>query len=237
MLPQFFSQAAIMATLCLAGLASATVDPDPATITSVKSSTTRRAGQAKQTPGNVMKPCGKHISLCGAEDEDNIVIIPRSTITKTNNITSTSIKVLKPTTVTVTSISVSTVIDTTKGHCRKTVTADGPPVEVTVDVKIIEVEEIQSVATTTATDIKVVTVSAVEQCFLEKYTILAAGPGSQDPSSLVAEPSARSTASPAASEAPVVDRGRSADDSAQAPIGEDPADPKVIMGSDGQMWG
>lgn len=73
-----------------------------------------------------------------------------------------------------------------KGHCRKTVTAAGPPVEVTVDVKVVTVQEIQSIGTTTKIDIHTVTASAVEQCFLETYTILAHGPGGSGPSASMA---------------------------------------------------
>ncbi|KAM6515602.1 hypothetical protein FALCPG4_013821 [Fusarium falciforme] len=194
MLPQSLSQAAIMATLCLTGLASTAVSSDASAQTvSAPPTISRRAGQPKPSPGNVMKPCGSHISLCGAEDEDNVIYIPRSTITKTNKITSTSTKVLKPTTLTVTQISVSTITDTTKGHCRKTVTAAGPPVEVTVDVKVVKVQEIQSIDTTTKTDVHIVTASAVEQCFLETYTILAQGPGDSDPSMSSMAASSRST--------------------------------------------
>ncbi|CAJ0553245.1 Ff.00g117570.m01.CDS01 [Fusarium sp. VM40] len=201
MLPQSISQAAIMATFCLTGLASADVSSDASTQTvSAPPIISRRVGQPKPSPGNVMKACGSHISLCGAEDEDNVIYIPRSTITKTNSITSTSTKVLKPTTLTVTQISVSTVTDTTKGHCRKTVTAAGPPVEVTVDVKVVKVQEIQSIGTTTKTDIHTVTASAVEQCFLETYTILAHGSGGSGPSASLAA-SSRSIESASTAEA------------------------------------
>ncbi|KAF9770294.1 hypothetical protein IL306_012196 [Fusarium sp. DS 682] len=126
--------------------------------------------------------------------------------------------------------------DFNQGHCRKTITADGPPVEVTVDVKVITVQELQSVATSVSTTVQTVTASAVEQCFLETYTALAGGPGTSTISIPTVERSTRSTASPAASDEPIGDGDRSTDDSAQEPLGVVSDDPPVIVGSDGDMW-
>ncbi|KAF0635873.1 hypothetical protein NXS19_004268 [Fusarium pseudograminearum] len=166
-----------MTGLCLMGLVSASVRDDTSSYTTETSSmTSRRAGQSGAAAGNVIKSCGSHISVCGAEDEDNVIYIPRSTETETNEIHSISIKRLKPTTLTVTEISVSTIIEETMGHCRRTVTAAGPPAKVTIDVTIVSIQEVQDVDTVVETVTSTTTASVVEQCFLETYTILGREP-------------------------------------------------------------
>ncbi|CEI67448.1 hypothetical protein FVEN_g13066 [Fusarium venenatum] len=201
MFSRSFPRATIVATLCLTALVSGAVSHDDHTVTTEAShATSRRAGQPTDVHGNVMKACGSHISLCGVEDEDNVILVPKTTITKTNNITSTSIKRLKPTTSVIVEISVLTVTDTTKGHCRKTVIAAGPPAEVTVDVTIVAVQEIQKVERITTVSVVTTTASVVEQCFLEKHNGLGHMPEYRGPeSSRVVTPhlSSTQTASPA----------------------------------------
>ncbi|KAK2473836.1 hypothetical protein H9L39_13796 [Fusarium oxysporum f. sp. albedinis] len=243
MFPQSLSQAAIMATLCFAGLASAvreSGDPSPATISVSTSTTTLRADETQtgNPDDKVMVPCAGHITQCGVEDKAKIIYVPKSTRTITNKIVTTSVVVLPTSTRVIESVTVSTVTNTTKGHCRETHYLPGEPVEVTVDVLIVTTEEIQPISNTTTWITSVVTASAIEQCFLERYTILGRGPGSQGSpgASAAAEAaSARSSdsVSPAASTPAASDESHSDDDSAQQRLGTVDDLPEVI-GSDGE---
>ncbi|KAG8677581.1 hypothetical protein FPOAC1_003605 [Fusarium poae] len=198
MLYNIFLRAVITATFCLMGSVSAAISVDDSTqTTETYSVTSRRAFEPDPVAGNIVKSCGTHISVCGAEDEDNVIYVPRSTETETNEIHTTSIKVLKPTTTTVTEISVSTIIQETKG---KTVIAAGPPVKVTVDVVIVSVQEVQDVDTVTETIVSTTSASVVEQCFLETHTVLGGVPGSWQsgsPTDAIPYLSSTQTASPA----------------------------------------
>ncbi|KAH7240147.1 uncharacterized protein BKA55DRAFT_678505 [Fusarium redolens] len=242
MFPQSLSQAAIIATLCLAGLTSAvreSGDPSPVTISVSSSTTTVRAGETKigNPDDKVMAPCAGHITQCGIEDKAKIVYVPKTTITITNEIVTTSVVVLPPQINVIESVTVETVTNTTKGHCRETVYLPGEPVQVTVDVLVVTTEEIQPISNTTSWITHTVTASAIEQCFLERYTALGQGPGSPVPSAPVVLASARSSdsVSPAASTPAASDESHSADDSAQKPLDPDD-DLPAVMGSDGEMW-
>ncbi|KAH7205546.1 hypothetical protein BKA60DRAFT_611625 [Fusarium oxysporum] len=238
MFPQSLSQAAIMATLCFAGLASAvreSGDPSPAIISVSTSTTTLRADETQtgNPDDKVMVPCAGHITQCGVEDKAKIIYVPKSTRTITNKIVTTSVVVLPTSTRVIESVTVSTVTNTTKGHCRETHYLPGEPVEVTVDVLIVTTEEIQPISNTTTWITSVVTASAIEQCFLERYTILGRGPGSQGSpgASAAAEAaSARSSdsVSPAASTPAASDESHSDDDSAQQRLGTVDDQPEVI---------
>ncbi|WKT51382.1 hypothetical protein QSH57_016352 [Fusarium oxysporum f. sp. vasinfectum] len=227
-----------MATLCFAGLASAvreSGDPSPAIISVSTSTTTLRADETQtgNPDDKVMVPCAGHITQCGVEDKAKIIYVPKSTRTITNKIVTTSVVVLPTSTRVIESVTVSTVTNTTKGHCRETHYLPGEPVEVTVDVLIVTTEEIQPISNTTTWITSVVTASAIEQCFLERYTILGRGPGSQGSpgASAAAEAaSARSSdsVSPAASTPAASDESHSDDDSAQQRLGTVDDQPEVI---------
>ncbi|KAH7154477.1 hypothetical protein DER46DRAFT_688365 [Fusarium sp. MPI-SDFR-AT-0072] len=243
MFPQSLSRAAILATLCLAGLASAvreSGDPSPATISKSSSTTTARAGQTKigRPDDKVMVPCAGHITQCGVEDKAKIIYVPKTTVTVTNKIVTTSVVVLPPQVNVIEKVKVKTITNTTKGHCRETVYLPGEPVTVAVDVVIVTTEEIQPISNTTTWITHTVTASAIEQCFLERYTALARGgnQGSPDASAAAEAASARSSdsVSPAASTPAASDESRPADDPAQRPLGSDDDLPDMV-GSDGEM--
>ncbi|KAG5802578.1 hypothetical protein H9Q74_011999 [Fusarium xylarioides] len=251
MFAQSLSRAAIVATLCFAGLASAvrqSGDPSPAIISESSSTTTARVGETKigKPDDKVMVPCAGHITQCGVEDQAKVVYVPISTETVTNSIVTTEAVTLPTSTRIIESVTVETVTNTTKGHCRTTQYLPGKPVKVTVDVIIVETEEIQPIFNTTTWVVSTVTESAIEQCFLANYSIRGRGPGSRGgpDSSATAEAtpanspvaSARSSdsVSPAASTPAASDESRSDDDSAQRPMETDDERP-VIVGSDGDI--
>ncbi|KAF4487745.1 hypothetical protein FAGAP_11392 [Fusarium agapanthi] len=255
MLAQSLSRAAIMATLCLAGFASAvreSGDPSPAIISPSTSTTTVRAGETNivRPDEKVMVPCAGHITQCGVEDKAKIIYVPRSTRTKTNKIVTTEVVVsfggkalmLKTDML----MQRSDPSNVNKGHCRETHYLPGEPVEVTVDVLIVTTEEIQPITDTIKWVTSKVTESAIEQCFLASYTILGRGPGSRGGpgTSATAEAtparssveSARSSdsVSPAASTPAASDESHSDDEPAQNPMDIDDERP-VIIGSDGEI--
>ncbi|KAF5568833.1 hypothetical protein FPANT_14028 [Fusarium pseudoanthophilum] len=243
MLVQSLSRAAIMATLCLAGFASAvreSGEPSPATISKSSSTTTARAGQTKigRPDDKVMVPCAGHITQCGVEDKAKVIYVPKSTVTVTNSIITTSVVVLPVSTRVIERVKVETITSATKGHCRSTVYLPGEAVTVAVDVVIVDFEEIQPISNSTTWKTHTVTASAIEQCFLEKYTALAHGGGQPGPdtSATAASASARSSdsVSPAASTPAASDESRSDDDSAQNPMDTRDERP-VIIGSDGDV--
>ncbi|KAF4430498.1 hypothetical protein FACUT_8864 [Fusarium acutatum] len=251
MFAQSLSRAAIMATLCLAGLVSAvreSGDPSPAIISKSSSTTTARAGETEigRPDDKVMVSCAGHITQCGVEDKAKIVYVPVSTITITNKIITTEVVTLPTSTRIIESVRVVTVTNTTKGHCRETLYLPGEPSKVTLDVLIVTTEEIQPTTDSVRWIVSEVTESAIEQCFLENYTILGRGPGSQGgldtsatpeatpASSSVASARSSDSASPAASTPAASDESRLTDDPAQRPLGSDD-DLPVIVGSDGEM--
>ncbi|KAF5562469.1 hypothetical protein FPHYL_5663 [Fusarium phyllophilum] len=251
MFAQSLSRAAIVATLCFTGLASAvrqSGDPSPAIISESSSTTTARVGETKigKPDDKVMVPCAGHITQCGVEDQAKVVYVPISTKTVTNKILTTEVVTLPTSTRIIKSVRVKTVTNKTKGHCRTTQYLPGKPVEVTVDVIVVKTEEIQPIYNTTTWVVSRVTESAIEQCFLENYTILGQGPGTQggpDTSATAeatpatsSEASVRSSdsVSPAASTPAASDESRSDDDTAQRPLDTDDERP-VIVGADGDI--
>ncbi|KAF5552870.1 hypothetical protein FMEXI_2650 [Fusarium mexicanum] len=252
MFARSLSRAAIMAALCLAGLASAvrqSGDPSHAIVSESSSTTTRRAGQAKGgRPGDkVMVPCAGHITQCGVEDQAKVVYVPISTKTITHEIVTTEVVTLPTSTRIIESVRVETVTNTTKGHCRTTQYLPGKPVEVTVDVIVVKTEEIQPIFNTTTWVVSKVTESAIEQCFIPNYTILGQGPGSPGSpeasstaeatpaSSSVASARSSDTVSPAASTPAASDESPSYGEPAQKPMKPMDADDErpALVGSDG----
>ncbi|KAF5623256.1 uncharacterized protein FTJAE_10641 [Fusarium tjaetaba] len=238
MLVQSLSRAAIMATLCLAGFASAvreSGDPSPA-ISESTSTTTARAHERKKghREDKVMVSCAGHITQCGVKDKAKIVYVPVSTATVTNTIVKTDVVTLPTSVRVIERVRVETVTNTTMGHCRETLTVTGDPVTVAVDVVVITTEEIQPISNTTTWRVSTVTAGAIEQCFLEKYTMLAQGSASQGgPAEAIPVPSSGNV-SPAASVPAASDESRSEDDSAQNPMDARDERP-VIIGSDGDV--
>ncbi|KAF5582213.1 hypothetical protein FPCIR_9645 [Fusarium pseudocircinatum] len=251
MFARSLSRAAIVATLCLAGLVSAVRESggaSPAIISPSTSTTTARVGETKigNPDDKVMVSCAGHITQCGVEDKAKIIYVPKSTKTKINTIVTTSVVTLPTSIRTIKSVTVSTVTNTTEGHCRETHYLPGEPVEITVDLLIVTTEEIQPISNTTTWETSVVTVSAIEQCFLEKgkYTILGrgpGGPGSSDASSTaeatpasssVASARSSDTVSPAASTHAVSDESYPDGEPVQKPMDTDD-DLPVVVGSDG----
>ncbi|KAF4960358.1 hypothetical protein FGADI_1005 [Fusarium gaditjirri] len=243
MFAQSLSRAAIVATLCLAGLTSAageSGDPSPATISKSSSTTTARAGQTKigRPDDKVMVSCAGHITQCGVEDKAKVIYVPKSTVTVTNKILTTSVVTLPTSTRVIEKVKVKTITNTTMGHCRETVYLPGEPVTVAVDVTIVDIEEVQPISNSTTWKTHTVTASAIEQCFLQKYTAFARGgsQGNPDTSASVESASARSSdsVSPAASTPAASDESRSDDESAQVPLDARDERP-VIIGSDGEF--
>ncbi|KAF5981284.1 hypothetical protein FBULB1_4850 [Fusarium bulbicola] len=250
MFAQSLCRSAIMATLCLAGLVSAvreSGDPSAAIISPSSSTTTARVGETKisNPDDKVMVSCAGHITQCGVEDKAKIIYVPKSTKTRINTIVTTSVVTLPTSIRTIKSVTVSTVTNTTEGHCRETHYLPGEPVEITVDLLIVTTEEIQPISNTTTWETSVVTVSAIEQCFLEKhkYTILGRGPGSSDASSTaeatpasssVASARSSDTVSPAASTHAASDESYPDGEPAQNPMDTDEERP-VIVGPDGDI--
>ncbi|KAF5710914.1 hypothetical protein FMUND_9265 [Fusarium mundagurra] len=250
MFAQSLSRAAIMATLCLAGFASAqreSGDPSPAVIKKSSSTTSARAGDTKisNPDEKVMVSCAGHITQCGVEDKAKIVYVPVSTETVTNEIVTTTVVTLPTSTRIIEKVRVSTVTSATKGHCRETLYLPGEPSKVTLDVIIVKTEEIQPIKDKVTWVVSTVTESAIEQCFIPNYTILGQGLGSRDGDTTFAAAatptnssvvSARSSdsVSPAASTPAASDESRSDDDSAQRPLDTDQERP-VIIGSDGDI--
>ncbi|KLO90618.1 uncharacterized protein Y057_2949 [Fusarium fujikuroi] len=236
------SRAAIMATICLAGLTSAvreSGDPSPAIIS--QSTTSARAHERNigNPEDKVMVSCAGHITQCGVEDKAKIIYIPKSTETITNTIVRTDVVTLPTSTRVIESVTVETITNTTKGHCRETVYVTGEPVTIAVDVVFVTTEEIQPISNTTSWITSTVTASAIEQCFLEKYTILGQGPGSQGgpgPSAAAEAASTRASdsVSPAASTPAASDESRLADDPAQRHLDTD-EERHVIVDSAGDI--
>ncbi|KAF5531033.1 hypothetical protein FNAPI_13416 [Fusarium napiforme] len=250
MLAQSLSRATIMATLCLAGFASAVKEsggPSPAIIKS-SSTTTARVGETKigRPDDKVMVPCAGHITQCGVEDQAKVVYVPISTKTVTNKILTTEVVTLPTSTRVIKSVKVKTVTNKTKGHCRTTQYLPGKPVEVTVDVVVTKTEEIQPIFNTTTWVVSRVTESAIEQCFIPNYSILGQGPrvrvdgdttwAAQATPSSASEESVRSSdsVSPAASTPAASDESRSDDESAQRPLDTEDERP-VIVDSAGEV--
>ncbi|EWG55674.1 hypothetical protein FVEG_13643 [Fusarium verticillioides 7600] len=236
MLVQSLSRAAIVATLCLAGLTSAvreSGDPSPA-ISKSTSTTTARAHERKKghREDKVMVSCAGHITQCGVKDKAKIVYVPVSTSTVTNTIVKTDVVTLPTSVRVIEKVRVETVTNTTMGHCRETLTVTGDAVTVAVDVVFVTTEEIQPISNRTTWRVTTVTASAIEQCFLEKYTMLAQGSASQGgPAEAIPIPSSDNV-SPAASVPAASDESRPADDPAQRPLDSDDDHP-LMVGSDG----
>ncbi|KAI1032573.1 hypothetical protein LB503_012675 [Fusarium chuoi] len=215
MFSQSLPRAAIVATLCLAGLASAVRESGDANAAIISGSSSTTSARARDTnvirpDEKVMVPCAGHITQCGVEDKAKIIYVPRSTKTITNEIVSTSVV---------------------------THYLPGEPVEVTVDLLIVTTEEIQPTTDTVKWITSKVTESAIEQCFLQSYTILGRGPGIDGDTTFAAEAaSTRSNdgVSPAASTPAASDESRPADDPAQRPLDTDEERP-VVIGADGDI--
>ncbi|KAG9495772.1 hypothetical protein J7337_012330 [Fusarium musae] len=118
------------------------------------------------------------------------------------------------------------------GHCRETLTVTGDAVTVAVDVVVITTEEIQPISNKTTWVVSTVTASAIEQCFLEKYSMLARGSGSQGGPAQAIPVSSSDNVSPAASVPAASDESRPVDDPAQGRLGSDD-DLPLVVGSDG----
>ncbi|KAF5637660.1 hypothetical protein F25303_7832 [Fusarium sp. NRRL 25303] len=242
MFSQSLPRAAMMATLCLAGLASAVRESGDANAAIISGSSSTTSARARDTnvirpDEKVMVPCAGHITQCGVEDKAKIIYVPRSTKTITNEIVSTSVVTLPTSTRVIEKVTIETVTSATKGHCRETHYLPGEPVEVTVDLLIVTTEEIQPTTDTVKWITSKVTESAIEQCFLQSYTILGRGPGVDGDTTFAAEAaSTRSNdgVSPAASTPAASDESRPADDPAQRPLDTDEERP-VIIGADGDI--
>ncbi|RSM18478.1 hypothetical protein CDV31_002614 [Fusarium ambrosium] len=171
------SRAAIIATFCLATAANPSESTRVIESTSI---TTRRPSEQPSThpDDKIMGPCGGHIKECGVHDKAKIVYIPKSTVTLTNEIVSTSITTLPPQINYITEVKVETVNNVTQGHCRETVWLDGDAVTVKVDVKVVALEEIIPISNVTVYTTTTVTANATEQCFVENTNTLQPGPPS-----------------------------------------------------------
>ncbi|KAJ4006261.1 hypothetical protein NW752_010909 [Fusarium irregulare] len=148
-----------------------------------------------------MGECGGHIKQCGIMEDMKIILSPVNTIYVTQNFTTTTAKELPTQTVVIKKVEVVTVNNQTQGHCRKTtIVPDLKPAIITVNVTVEHVQEIVPITTVTSTETSVVTVTSIEQCFINNpepsfYPIVST---SQDPSSAVI-PSSQAPSSAAVS--------------------------------------
>ncbi|KAH7208713.1 hypothetical protein DER44DRAFT_896149 [Fusarium oxysporum] len=114
-----------------------------------------------------MVECGGHIKQCGIMEEVKIIRSPISTSYVTQNVTTTTERVLPTQTIVIKSVKVVTVNNQTQGHCRSTTTIpDLKPAIITVNVTVEHVREIVPITNVTVIETSVVTATSIEQCFI-----------------------------------------------------------------------